>query len=221
VPTDWAFAKNFDPFPDYYGYKDKSLRWLPSFYNDIAIKDPHFRVSTVAGVYPKGLSFQGVVDLTKGPLSSVAPYLPGAKNVATHGPVKLRANLYPELDLTGDLPGYSIPQLGELKLNFGTKDAGTGPQANPAASTMLLVGTTQIGSFPVITLSASILQGNFAWDITGEIENKEDYSLGSGLQALVSYVNDHVLPLPTGLRTPGFFLDSVTVSIIPSLAPQI
>src|ERR1700754_310142 len=222
APADWAFAKNFAPFPDYYGYKDKILQWLPSFYNDIAIKEPHFRVNTAAhGGFPQGLSFTGKVDLTKGPLSSVAPYLPGASNVATHGPVVLRSNLYPALDLTGDLPGYSIDQLGQLKLIFGTTDAGLDPETQPAASTMLLVGTTQIGSFPTIKLSASILQGNFAWDIIGEIENKEQYSLASGLQALVNYVNGHNLPLPSGLITLGFFLDTVTVSIIPSTSPQI
>ena len=103
APTDWAFAKNFAPFPDYYGYKDKTLQWLPSFYNDIVIKEPHFRVSTATtGEFPQGLSFSGKVDLTKGPLSSVAPYLPGASNVATHGPVVLRPNIYPALNLTGD-----------------------------------------------------------------------------------------------------------------------
>lgn len=222
APADWAFAKNFAPFPDYYGYKDKTLQWLPSFYNDIAIKEPHFRVNTAAtSEFPQGLSFSGKVDLTKGPLSSVAPYLPGASSVATHGPVVLRPNIYPALNLTGDLPGYAIPQVAQLRLNFGTKDAGLDPNLQPAASTMLLVGTTQIGNFPVIKLSATILQGNYLWDITGEVENKEQYSLASGLQALVSYVNNHNLPLPSGLNTLGFFLDSVTVSIVPSTSPEI
>lgn len=226
APSEWTFAKNFDPFPDYYGYKEAEeetgLTWLPSFYNDIVINQPHFRVSTAAqGVYPQGLSFEGVVDLTQGTLSSISSYFPGASQVSTHGPVVLRADTYPALNLTGNLPGYEINQLGQLKLNFGTKDAGADPEREPAASTLLLVGTTLIGNFPTIRLSAPILQGNFVWNITGEIENKEQYSLAAGLQALVSYVNNHNLPLLSGLNTPGFFLDSVNVAITPSTSPTI
>ncbi|HKS08900.1 MAG TPA: LysM domain-containing protein [Pyrinomonadaceae bacterium] len=222
APSEWTFAKNFAPFPDYYGYEDPGLEWLPSFYNDIVINQPHFRVSTAAqGAYPQGLSFEGVVDLTQGTLSSISSYFPGASQVSTRGPVVLRANTYPALNLTGNLPGYEINQLGQLKLNFGTKDAGPDPDKEPAASTLLLVGTTLIGNFPTIKLSAPVLQGNFVWDITGEVENKEQYSLAAGLQALVSYVNNHNLPLLSGLNTPGFFLDAVTVSITPSTSPVI
>lgn len=222
APSDWAFAKNFPPFPDYYGYEKPILTWLPSFYNDIAINEPHFRISIAGvGLYPEGLSFEGVVDLTKGTLKSISGYFPGASRVSTHGTVKLRVDKYPTLDLIGDLPGYSIPQLGELKLNFGTTDAGLDPERDPAASTLFLVGTTLIGSFPTVKLSCPILQGSFAWVITGEVANKEQYSLASGLQALVSYANNTTLPLPSGLDTLFLFLDSVSVSITPSTSPQI
>lgn len=221
-PATWTFAANFPPFPDYYGFSPPTLKWLPSFYNDIVINNPHFRISTSAhGAYPKGLSFEGSVDMTQGTLSSVSPYLPGSSHIFTHGPVVLRPKTFPLLDLDGDLPGYSIPQLAQLGLHFGTNDAGLNQKKNPAASTLLLVGTTLIGSFPKIQLSAPILQGNFSWEITGEIENKEQYSLAAGLQALVNYANGHNMPLPVGLDTLGFFLDSVTVAITPGLQPQI
>src|SRR4030095_12167119 len=51
--------------------------------------------------------------------------------------------------------------------------------------------------------------------------DKDKYSLTSGLQALVSYANNQNLPLPSGLDTIGFYLDSVTVSITPELPPTI
>ena len=222
TPSTWSFAANFAPFPYYYGYSAPQLSWLPSFYNGIVINQPHFRVSTAAqGDYPQGLSFGGLVDLTKGSLASLGGYFPDADSVSLHGPVTLRAGTYPALDITGDLPNYSIPQLGELSLSFGTKDAGADPAAEPAASTLLLVGTTIIGSFPTVNLSAPILEGSFVWVITGEVENKKDYTLAAGLQALVSYVNNQNLPLPSGLDTLGFFLDLVTVSIVPGTSPTI
>jgi LysM repeat protein len=222
APSTWSFAANFASFPDYYGYTNGKLAWLPSFYNSIVINNPHFRVSTAPpGIYPRGLSFEGVVNLTQGALSSIAPYFPFASNVATQGPVVLRANTFPLLSLTGDLPGYSINQLAALSLLFGTNAPGDDPKEQPAASKLLLVGTTQIGSFPTIQLSAPILQGNSAWDITGQVQNNEQYSLATGLQALVSYVNNHNLPLPVRFDTPGLFLDSVTVTIIPGTSPEI
>jgi LysM repeat protein len=217
-PAGWTFDKNFPPFPEYYGVFKSQLRWLPSFYDGIVIANPHFWIATVAQQpHPQGLSFTGSLDLTQGSLASLGDYFPNAKKVALHGSVTLRANTYPTLDLTGDLPDYSIPQFSDLSLKFGTTDAGT----TPAASTLQLVASTKIGDFPKINLSTPILEGKFVWVITGTIEEAEKYGLGAGLQALTTYARVQNLPLPSGLDTFGFHLQSVTVSIVPGSKPTI
>ncbi|HKE56184.1 MAG TPA: hypothetical protein VKB46_05775, partial [Pyrinomonadaceae bacterium] len=217
-PAAWSFAANFPEFPEYFGFVQPVLKWLPSFYNDIRINEPHFWVATgEQSLHPPGLSLTGLVDLTKGSLASLGGRFPNSSKISLHGPITLRSNKYPQLDLTGDVVNYSIPLVVNVALKFGVIDAGL----EPAASTLLLVGSTQVGNFPTIKLSAPILQGDFAWVIAGEVEDKAKYTLSAGLQALVNYVNGQTLPLPSGLDILGFFLDSVTVSIIPELPPKI
>ena len=218
----WSFAANFPPFPDYYGFKKSGLHWLPSFYSGIVITAPAFWIATaVQPDHPRGLSFTGFVDLTQGSLEPVGSYLPGSSKIPLHGPMTLRTGTYPLLQWTGDLTNYSIQNLAELSLQFGVKDKGKGKDPTPAESVLLLAGSTKIGNFPQINLSAPILQGNFVWVITGEIANKEQYPLSSILPALAGYAGGYDLPLPSGMGTNGFYLDSVTVSIVPGMSPTI
>ncbi len=218
----WSFAAKITPFPDYYGFKKNGLHWLPSFYSGIVITAPAFWIATaVQADHPRGLSFTGFVDLTQGSLEPVGSYLPGSSKIPLHGPLTLRTGTYPLLQWTGDLTNYSIQNLAELSLQFGVKDKGKGNDPTPAESVLLLAGSTKIGNFPQINLSAPILQGNCVWVITGEIANKEQYPLSSILPALAGYAGGYNLPLPSGMGTSGFYLDSVTVSIVPGVSPTI
>jgi LysM repeat protein len=222
----WSFSSNFVELPQYMGFAETTLKLLPSFYNTMVVADPVFWVATVASTdHPKGLSFHGLADMTKGDLAVAGEYFPDATKMPLKGPITMRSGTFPLLELHGDVGSYSIPQLTKLSLAFGTADAVPNvkdpDESQPALSTLLLVGTSTLSPTVSLVVSAPILEGNFAWVITGKLAGGPQTELTKALGAMSSYAGNAVLPLPSGMDVAGFYLESVTLVITPSKSPTL
>jgi len=216
----WNFGKNFTGLSKYNGFDEESqsLKLLPSFYDTLSIERPDFRAATrgIAGT-PAGLSFTGSADMNAGVLSSIAPYFPGVEELALSGAIDMNAPDFPAIALSGPLTGYLVPGLDTFSLCFGTKPAQTTPDEQPALSTLLLAATTT-GSLAGFDVTCPVLEGSFAWAITVSLsaEESKQYPLDKMLSGMTSYANSSALPLPQGMGTTGFLLESITVVINPS-----
>ena len=216
----WNFGKNFSGLPDYLGFDEErqSLKLLPTFYDTLSIDNPAFQVAT-KGIdkTTAGLSMTGSADMKAGVLASLAPYFPGVDDLALTGTIDMNAPGFPILALSGPLTGYQIPGLDTFSLRFGTQPAGESPEEEPALSTLVLAATTT-GSLAGFVVTCPVLQGNFAWEISVSLDEEESrkYPLDKMLSSMTSYANTSALPLPEGMGTTGFLLESITVVINPS-----
>jgi LysM repeat protein len=220
--TGWMFGANFIDLPPYIGLSGVTLKTLESFYYSMSVKSPVFWIAIEEEPsHALGLSFEGMADLTVGALRVISKYFPDPTKIPVGGAIEMRKNSFPLIALTGKLGSYSVPSITDTSLEFGTADATTGANAQPALSTLDMVGISVIQGFPPFRLSAPLLQSTSTWIITGELVDKEKYPLTRMLSAMVSYAGGSNLPLPSGMDTDGFFLDSVSVAIKPAVNPTI
>lgn len=221
-PEEWSFAANFAEFPDYYGADGFALAWRESFFNDIAIEKPTFRVSTTDREPPRGLTLTGRLYLDRGPLAVLKSSFPVYEDgLPFSGSIRMRSERYPIVDFrTEVLKDYSIERMAQVRLRFGTRDEVV--DGHEGESFIDLVTSTTVASIP-LNVRAPLLQGNSAWVIEGSVEDPEKYSLASGLSALVEYAGGkHALTLPAGLDAfASLHLAGVTLSFTPTLPPQI
>jgi LysM repeat protein len=214
--TDWTFSGNFAELPDYIGLTDGKPGPLPSFFNEISLSGAIFTASNFSdSKHGQGLSFAASLDATTGSLASLEPYLPNPGAIPIAGPITVRANTFPLIALSAPTD-LQLPKIGGFALALGTSDAAG---SEPALSTADLAATIKIGSFSPLTLTGPVLQGDIVWVLTvGGLH----LSLASGLGALVSYVNNQQLTLPTGLdQFSAFQLSGVKISLKPGLPPTV
>jgi LysM repeat protein len=227
--SDWNFAGNFPTFPPYLGCDDVTVKPIvPSFYDGLVVNHPEFRIANNARPdVPLGLSLTATLDLTTGSLKSLGQYFSDAKSIPFHGSIVTRKT-FPQLDnLRGELKDYAVERLLEdLFLSFGVDDQPIPdfPDLPAGQSTLLLVGTSKIAGFSsAINMTCPVLQGDSAWVVTGQPAKPQNFSLASGLSALVNYAGGkQQLSLPVGLDAfSSMYLAGVTVSLAPQLPPAV
>ena len=209
----WTFAGNFDAdFPDYQGFDPPYVSTLASFIPGVVFSHPEFTATTAK----PALTYAASVDLTKGSLAPLAPYL-GAGPVPVTGPLEVRAApSFPLLDLGGPL-GYDVVPNARIGRLAPHRRPGRGaPVGPPAASIIELTGAIAPGDYAALDVSAPLLRAPYAWQLTGEPANPEAYSLAAGISALGKEVGTP-LSLPTGLDgLSSLYLEAIVVGFRPA-----
>lgn len=216
----WNFADNFSSLPEYlgYDYEKPGLSWHPSFFNDIGISSPVFRIYTYPDPekkHPEGLSMEGSLDVTVGTLGKhLKSYLPAATLLHLSGEITMRGEgVFPLLDLSAFIPDLIVDRFSSICLRLRTIDA---TSDDPASSIATLNGSVEIKDLPTLKIEGPLLQGNFVWVLRITLDDPERYSLKNGLSALTEFVGGHPLTLPHGMeKFASFYLDSVTIGLEP------
>lgn len=208
----WTFASNFPPFPDYWGAQGPLVTKQASFFDSLALTRPSFQVSTYEdasrGIF-LGVTFAGVLDSTQGALAVIQRYLPPGVSVAAlplSGPLDVRADAYPLVDLTAPIPGltYVYPQvtLGPVELRLLSLPATEDEPDGTSLATLSARATFGQDTAIVIRMDAPVLQAQFVFTFGAKLPPGL-VSLPNGLGALGPVLGGLDLPLPPGLDLLG------------------